>query len=304
MVDLFGFGHCCADYLSILKPFPIKGKKGDIIQSLTIGGGPVPTACQMVASLGKSARFVGKVGADADGRLVIDGLQASGVECSGMLIDPSVKTARANIWIDAEDGSRTVALDLTNFGFPSESELDLRLTTDCRLFLVDGRAVEATLAGLREAKRMGVTTMLDAGAVRPMMTKMLPLLDYAVVSSDFADTFSPGLDAKQLALRLVESGVEHAIVTDGETGAYWHSANSNCFVEGFPVAGVIDTTGAGDIFHGGLIYGILEGWDIEPSMRFANAAAALSTRKLSGRMGISKLDEIEELLGNNLHKYR
>ncbi len=298
MTDLFGFGHCCADYLSILRPFPAKGKKSDVIQSLTIGGGPVPTACQMVASLGKSARFVGKVGDDCDGNIVLTGLEACGVECSGMLIDSSVKTARATIWIDAEDGSRTIALDMNNFSFPTASELDLTLMSDCRMFLVDGRAAEATLFGLREAKRKGVITMLDAGALRPLMADMLPLIDYAVVSSDFADTFSPGEGAADLARRLVEAGVGLAVVTVGEAGAYWCNLVGDGFVKGFHVAVVVDTTGAGDIFHGGLIYGILEGWELERSIRFANAAAALSTRKLSGRMGIPELLEIERLLAH------
>jgi len=296
MVDLFGFGHCCADYLSVLRPFPPKGKKGDVIESLTIGGGPVPTACQMVASLGKTVSFVGKVGDDDDGKLVLHGLSACGVNSSNMIVDSTLKTARASIWIDADDGSRTVALDTTRFAFPSADEFDPLWLSECRLFEVDGRAAEATLIGLREAKRRGVITMLDAGAVRPLMNQMLPVLDYAVVSSDFADTFSPGAGAPTLARGLIEAGVGTAIVTAGESGAYWCTAEGNGFVKGFQVTGIVDTTGAGDIFHGGLIYGILEGWDLERSIRFANAAAALSTRRLSGRMGIPTRPEIDRLL--------
>lgn len=296
MIDLFGFGHCCADYLSVLRPFPLKGKKGDVIASLTIGGGPVPTACQMVASLGKTVSFAGKVGDDDDGRLVRRGLSDCGVDSSRMIVDQTLKTARASIWIDADDGSRTVALDTIRFTFPSSAEFDIGWLKDCRLFEVDGRAAEATLIGLREAKRRGVITMLDAGAVRPLMDQILLLLDYAVVSSDFADTFSPGADASSLAGRLVEAGVGTAIVTAGEAGAYWHNRDGHGFVKGFHVTDIVDTTGAGDIFHGGLIYGILEGWDLELAMRFANAAAALSTQKLSGRMGIPTRQEIDRLL--------
>jgi len=296
MFDLFGFGHCCADYLSLLKPYPAKGKKGDVVESLTIGGGPVPTACQMVASLGKRVSFCGKVGNDTDGALVLDGLRESNVDSTRMIIDPAVKTARASIWIDPEDGARTVALDTFRFQFPNEVEFDRDWVKECRFFLVDGRAAEATVAALKEARRLGVPTMLDAGAVRPSMSLMIPLLDYTVVSSDFADTYAPGASAPELANLLLGAGTGLAVVTVGERVAYWQSGNEGGFVEGFSVTDVIDTTGAGDIFHGGLIYGILEGWDIRRSIRFANAAAALSTRRLSGRLSIPERREIDAML--------
>lgn len=296
MIDLIGFGHCCADYLSVLKPFPDKGKKGDVIQSLTIGGGPVPTACQTVSLFGKSARFIGKVGDDEDGKLVIEGLQRCSVDSSYMLIDSSVRTARASIWIDAEDGSRTVALDVSNFQFPRASEVNVEWLSECRMLLIDGRAGDATLLMLHEAKRRGILTMLDAGAVRQRLDEMLPFIDYAVVSSDFADTYSPGASKELLAGKLIQAGVGTAVITAGEKGAYWQHKTDSGFVEGYRISPVIDTTGAGDVFHGGLIFGILEGWNFQQSLRFANAAAALSTRRLSGRGGIPELTEVMNLI--------
>jgi len=294
-IDLFGFGHCCADYLALLSPFPEKGKKGDVVQSLIVGGGPVPTACQTIAKWGKLVRFVGKVGDDPDGRMVALGLEEEGVDVSGMLVDPDVKTARAYIWIDPSDGSRTVALDASRFRFPDESELDVRLPTACKVFLADGRAVEATIKALHLARQAGVLTILDAGAARPRFREMLALTDYAVVSRDVADTFALGASPEQLARLLVEAGSKVAVVTIGERGAIYYGAEGEGFVPGIEITNVVDTTGAGDVFHGGFIYGLLEGWDIERRIRFANIAAALSTRKLSGRFGIPMRSEVEAL---------
>lgn len=290
-VDLFGFGHCCADYLTLLDPFPAKGKKGDVVASSIIGGGPVPTACQTVAKFGRSARFCGKVGDDADGRIVRQGLVETGVDGSFVLVDPEVATARAYIWVDARDGSRTVALDISRFRFPAPDELDPRLPAACRFFLADGRAAGATLKALRIARASGVPTMLDAGAVRPRFAEMLPLVDYAVVSRDLADTLAPGASPEELVLRLLDGGAQRAVVTVGEKGAVWRDGSGNGFVPGFPVK-PLDTTGAGDVFHGALIHGLLDRWALEQAIRFANAAAALSTRKLSGRLGIPELGEV------------
>lgn len=289
--DLFGFGHCCADYLALLCPYPEKGKKGDVVQSLIVGGGPVPTACQAVAKWGKLVKFVGKVGDDPDGELIRRGLVEEGVDASGMIVDPTITTARAYIWIDQGDGSRTVALDVSRYRFPEAAEFDASLVKEARVFMVDGRAADASIKGLEVARKAGVVTVLDAGAVRPRFSEMLSLVDYAIVSWDLADTFAPGADPVKLTHLLTKAGARNAVVTVGERGAYFCGDEGEGFVKGVPSDKVVDTTGAGDVFHAGFVYGLLQGWKIEARLHFAAAAASLSTRKLSGRYGIPELSE-------------
>ena len=294
-VDVFGFGHCCIDYLAVLDPFPEKGKKGDVVESLVIGGGPVPTAILTTVKFGLKAGFCGKVGADADGRTVIKGLKAGGVNVSSMVVDENARTARAYIWIDQHDGSRTVALDRTRFEWLTAAELNLDLVRNCRVFLCDGRAVEACLEGLKVARECGVITIFDAGAARPRFEELIRLVDYAIVSADLADTLAPGADPQELARLLVDQGAGTAIVTSGAKGAAWcRGVESGCMA-GFRTK-VYDTTGAGDVFHGAFIYGLLQGWQLEPAIRFANAAAALACRKLSGQGSIPQLGEVEKLV--------
>lgn len=298
VVDVFGFGHCCIDYLSVLDPFPEKGKKGDIVESVVIGGGPVPTALLTFGKLGGTARFCGKIGADHDGQVVLEGLRSGGVDVSPMIIDQAATTARAFIWIDPHDASRTIALDLTRLSWPTADELDDDLLRACRIFLCDGRATEACLKGLRLARKLGVRTVLDVGAARPRFEEILELTDYAIVSRDLADTFSPGAGPDDLAKLLVRSGAGSAIVTIGRKGAVWFDGSTGGHVPGFEVDAV-DTTGAGDVFHGAFIYGISRDWDIERSITFGNGAAALSCRRLSGQMGIPCLEEVEDLVASD-----
>ena len=294
-LDVFGFGHCCMDYLALVDPFPEKGRKGDVAQSIVIGGGPVPTALLTLAKFGCRTGFSGKVGDDNDGRGVVEGLKAGGVDVSRMIIDPSAVTARAFIWVDPRDASRTVALDKTNISLPAADDLDEDMIASSRVFLCDGRAADACLKGMAAARKHGVLTVLDAGAVRHRFQEMLGLTDFAVVSSDLADTLSPEASPAELARLLVGMGAGTAIVTVGENGALWSDGGAEGYAPGFSVEAV-DTTGAGDVFHGAFIYGILNGWELERSIIFANAAAALSCRRLSGRLGIPQLSEVESLL--------
>jgi ribokinase len=301
VVDVFGFGHCCIDYLCVLNPYPRKGKKGDVVRSLVIGGGPVPTALATVVKFGGSARFCGKVGDDADGRQVVGELGGAGVDIRPMVIDRGVTTARAYIWIDPKDGTRTIALDATGMTWLAEEQLNDGLPKHCRVLLTDGRATGATLKGLRLAREAEVTTVLDAGSVRPRFGEMLALVDYALVSRDLADTFAPGSGPEELARKLTEAGTGTAVVTAGEHGAYWWDGGNGGFVPGFKVE-AYDSTGAGDVFHGAFIWGLLQGWGMEDAVRFANAAAALSCRKLSGRMGIPTLGEVIKLQSEQVIK--
>ena len=293
--DVFGFGHCCTDYLIEVDPFPEKGKKGDVTNSIVIGGGPVPTAVLTIVKFGCTAGFCGKIGNDEDGRLVMAGLNEGGVDTTHMIIKNGASTARAFIWIDPKDATRTIALDRTNISFPSEEEFDENLVKQSRAFLCDGRPTEACLKGLKVAREHGVLSVLDAGAVRPRFAEILKLVDYAVVSSDLADTLSPGATPEGLAEDLVRLGAGNAIVTIGAKGAVWSDGADSGHVPGFEVDAV-DSTGAGDVFHGAFIFGLLKNWTLTASTRFANAAAALSCRFLSGRKGIPQLSEVMDFL--------
>lgn len=293
-VDVFGFGHCCIDYLAVLDPFPEKGMKGDVAESLVIAGGPVPIALSTAARFGCSTQFFGKVGNDADGKQICRELQEDGVDISRMIIDSNCKTARAYIWIDRNDGSRSVALDYCEANQLSKEDVDTELTACCKIFLCDNRSADATLKALKHAKAAGLITMIDAGSVRPQFNDMLKLVDYTIVSQDLGETLLTGNNAYKTAERLVEMGTGTAVVTCGAEGSIYCNGAETAHISGFPIDAV-DTTGAGDIFHGAFIYGLLKDWELSRIVRFSNGAAALSCRRLSGRLGIPQLYEVERL---------
>lgn len=295
-INILGFGHCCIDYLNILDPYPEKGKKGIVKESLIVGGGPVPTALATLAKFGLSTQFIGKIGTDPEGDVIIEGLTEYNVDVSKVIRDKSVSTPRANIWIEPTDGTRTIVLDTTGHEGMKPTELNDRLLENCEFVLCDGRPVDTTLKGLKLAKENCAITVLDIGCVRDKLDEILLLIDYAVVSQDLVDSLCPGFTPNQLSDLLMKMGAKNAVVTCGSDGTVWKSGDEEGHVPAYPAHRTVDTTGAGDIFHGGFIFGLHHGWNIEQSIKLGSAAASISCGKLSGLKSIPTLKEAMSLL--------
>jgi len=295
-VDVLGLGHVCIDYISVLDPYPERGKKGTVVESLIIGGGPVPNALAAISLWGGSTRFCGKLGMGWEGEIVLNGLQERGVDCSCLKIDPDGVTARAHIWIDRHDGARTVALDLSRYNWMGADDFDDRLARNCRVFLSDGRMPDANIKALKAAKEAGVITVFDVGTPRARLDEMFPLLEYALLSYELASTYLPGATPQQFARWIVGKGARVGVVTAGEEGTYWSDGKRHGYCPAFTVSPVVDTTGAGDIFHAGFIWGLLHDWNADDTLRFASAAGGLACRKLSALASIPELAEVEEVV--------
>ena len=140
-----------------------------------------------------------------------------------------------------------------------------------------------------------MTTVLDGGTLRERTAELLPLIDHLVVSERFARQLATGDPAAALE-RLLGFGARAVTVTLGEQGSHTRIRGGEQFHQpAFPAAAV-DTTGCGDVFHGGYLYGLLQGWEIRRTVRFAAACAALKTRALGGRTAIPSLAEVDSFL--------
>jgi sulfofructose kinase len=290
--DCVGVGLCALDFLSILPYYPASNEKTNVAEARIQGGGPVPTAVYALARYGWKAAFVGCVGTDSDGDIVVQGLQRGGVDVSRMVRDPNSRTAHSFIWVDGGNGNRTVALDRTNIRDLMESEVPLDWILDSRVLLCDGRETEANLAALKAARESRTITVFDASSRRDRMNDILTLIDFPIVSRDFvADVFNTtkletGLD------RLLAYGATAAVVTVGENGCVWKTANGDSGKELAFQVEVRDTTGAGDLFHAGVIHGLLSEWEISRACRFGCAAAALKCRELGGQPGVVSVSDV------------
>lgn len=302
--DCIGFGMNAVDYLSILDPYPHLDEKVDVVESSIQGGGPVPTAMVTLAKLGAKVAYIGRVGDDTEGKFVKDQLEKEGVNTDYLIIDKKSKTAKAFIWVDKKTGKRTVALDKTRLKETKISELKFLNSISTRFLHIDAREPKVNIFLAKWAKKLGGKVSLDVGSLRFGVESVFHWVDHLIVSKRFACGITKSPDPFSACKELLRKGFETVVVTIGEDGCICGSPRrldtgrrkDNIFHSpGFPVK-VVDTTGAGDVFHGAFIYGLLKKWNLRKTAKFANACAAMKCRKLGGRTGIPNLAEAKNFI--------
>jgi ribokinase len=295
--DCLGLGVNAVDHLCILDPYPALDDKVDVRGSSIQGGGPVPTAMVTLAKLGAKVCYVGKVGDDPDGEFVRSQMQKEGVDTRYLLVDKKIRTSRASIWVDKASGKRTVALDRDRKNRLKRTELNFVNSVSTRFVHLDAREVEINTWVARWARGQHAQVCLDVGSLREGVEKVFPFVDHLIVSKRFACGFIKTSDPAEACRALMKREFKTVVVTVGEEGCIYGAKDKFFRSPGFPVK-VVDTTGAGDVFHGAFIYGLLKRSSLRRAARFANACAAMKCRKLGGRAGIPALSEAEGFISN------
>lgn len=293
--DCLGFGICAADFLCLLPRYPALDEKTEAVEFSRQGGGPVATALVTLARLGCKTSFISLIGDDADGKFIIDEFQKEGVETAGIIIDPVIATNQAFIWIDRPTGKKSIVLNNHNHRPIDSSEISWDHLGSTKFLLLDGRDTEASFELIRWAKAQRVKIVLDAGSPRNRMAELLEQVDYPVVSQTFCHRFLMTEDYEQALRALLNRGATAAVITCGSQGCYGGDARGLYFQPVFPV-NAIDTTGAGDVFHGAFVFGLLRNWKLPEILKFASATAAIKCTKLGGRSGIPDLATVKKFL--------
>lgn len=294
-----GLGQCCLDLLGLIEQFPVVDQKTELAAPLLQGGGPVATALVTLARLGVATAVAGRVGGDDFGRSIRLGLEAEGVDTRALLVDPGGSSQFACIAVEPQGGTRNIFWTRGTAAALTPAEIPVDLIAGARLLHLDGLQLEASVAAAALARQRGVVTVLDGGTLRPGMEQLLPLIDHLVVSERFARQLAPDADIPAAIDRLFTWGAQAVTVTLGARGCLGRSADGALLrLPAFPVA-VVDTTGCGDVFHGGYLFALLQGWDLAQRLRFAGACAALKSRALGGRTAIPGYAEVMAWLADH-----
>lgn len=292
MARLLMVGLSCTDHLWQVKAFPPTNSRTHTTAYRTEGGGTAATAAVAAAQLGAQVELWSVHGDDETGQRAIAELEAYGVDTSKGRIPENSKGVISGILVTPE-GERYI---FPYFGEGLEDsaeglELDRISSFDC--VLTDGRYPVMTEAVLREAKRFDVPVVGDFGHRRNW--HLTQYVDYLIVSEECAREVL-GEDATEASLpelRQIEGQLVG--VTLGENGFLFEQGGELRHISALAVD-VVDTTGAGDVFHGAYAYAIANGWDVERCGLFASVTAALSCTALGGRSGIPNAGEVEKLL--------
>jgi len=298
-LDVVAVGCCVLDELLLLESYPVVGAESAIrVRGYSLqGGGPAATAAATAAKLGARAGLVATIGDDDRGRVIRDGLSEAGVDLSRLIVESGRRSTLSVVCVHAPTGERTFLMDSDPELHLRAEQLDRSYLTAARIVLLDSFG-PAGVAAARWAKDAGAKLVFDGGGVpgdRAVLDELFALTDAMIVSADFARGYLGRDDPAAAAEAIARAGAGTAVVTCGRHGAYVAASDERFHQPAFQVK-VVDTTGAGDVFHGAWMIGMLAGWPVRKITEFAAATAALSCRALGGRAGIPTRREVMELL--------
>ncbi|MBO0904719.1 PfkB family carbohydrate kinase [Jiella sonneratiae] len=256
---------------------------------MTKGGGMAATAAVAVARLGGKAHFWGRAGEDREGAAMRDELAAEGVDVSGFRLFAGGRSSISGVFVDPA-GERHIA-NFRGEKLPAAPDfLPLAEIAAAGAVLADPRWPEGAEAAFAAAREAGVPTVLDADvADRAVFEMLLPLTDHAVFSAPALAGFA-GRDAEAALAEVAGYGCRIAAATLGGDGVLWREAGATARRPAFAVP-VVDTTGAGDVFHGAYALAVAQGAATGDAIGFASAAAALKCTAPGGRRGIPTFDQ-------------
>jgi sugar/nucleoside kinase (ribokinase family) len=296
--DVVGLGANSIDSVYLLPAFPQPQgwlSKLHIARRFVAAGGQTATAMAACAAFGLRARYLGVVGSDDNGRRVREELASRGVEAS-RVITREADNQYAVVLMEERSGERTVLWDRDERLLLAASEVPLDAVAGARLLHVDDVDQDAAILAARRARELGIPVTSDLDRLTPRTMELVA----AVTVPIFAEGLLPqltGVDDAAGALRQLRKMHDGLLVmTRGEAGALALDGDRLIDSPGFRVE-VKDTTGSGDVFRGGFIYGLLAGWPIERVLRLANAAAALSCTRYGAMKGIPDLPQALDLAG-------
>lgn len=296
-VDVVGLGLNAMDYITVVPRFPEPESKVPISEIRLEPGGQVATALVVCRRLGLDVRYIGSVGSDDLGRAQLASLELEGIPTRYVRIVDGATTQMAIAIVEAGRGERTILWHRDpRLIYPAE-EISLDIIARARLLHLDGRDTMAALRAARFAHESGVPVMIDIDKRYDETTEeLMGMVDYLIAPVSFAREFTGCTDAPAAALALASQFPQAVTgITLGPAGAIFVRDGRPIRSRAFRVP-VRDTTGAGDVFHGAFIFGILGGWSLDQTIRFAHAAAAIKCQVLGARAGIPRLDEIARFL--------
>jgi sugar/nucleoside kinase (ribokinase family) len=293
--DVVGMGLNSVDFLILLPEYPASNSKMRIRRFEKSGGGQVATALVALSRWGTRTKYIGKVGGDELGQYALESVHEAGVDVSSVTVESQATNQFATILVDGTSGDRTILWDRDDRLMYREGELKKEMVCSGRILLLDGHDTRAALQCARWARKEHIPVILDVDKVEPLTTDLIKDIDFVVTGSRFPTLFTGMSDREKAFLELQKSISGFLCTTLGSEGAMAWAEGRILYAKGFKTD-VVDTTGAGDVFHAGFIYGLLQNWDLEKILQFANAVAALKCRELGGRKGIPTLREVQELL--------
>jgi len=292
---VIGLGSATLDHLQVVDVFPESNTKNSASHVDIQGGGSGMTALVTLSRLGVKTGAISCVGDDFIGKEIVRDLKSYGVDTRGVQIKKGGTSPLSSV-IVSEHEHRTIISNYQLESAMKPATLPKSWFQKAHILHLDGHFTGAALAACRLAKEHGVLISLDASHYYPGIKKILPLVDILITSEHFPQNLGIRGSAEK-AVCIMHDRFQPLVtmVTVGKRGVYYYDGKD---VERMPIFSVpvVDTTGAGDVFHGAFLYGYLQRWPLTKSVRFAVAASSIKVGSLGPRRGIPTLEEVRRFL--------
>jgi sulfofructose kinase len=297
--DAVGFGLNAVDHLVVVPHYPEFDTKVRLVEHERGAGGQTASTMAALRRLGLRTAYAGRFGSDDAGRFGFETLRAEGVDVEHAEVIEGARNQIAFVLIDAHTGERTVIWDRDERLAYAPGEVPRGFAARGRVLHMDAHDPRACAVVAREARAAGTIVSLDIDNIYEGLEELLPHVDLLVSSKEFPRRLTGVDDARGALVETKRRLRPDAVVgmTVGERGAVVYHGGRFVEAPAFAVpGGCRDTTGAGDAFHAGLIYGLLAGEEIEGCLNLGCAVAALKCRALGARTALPTAQELERLL--------
>jgi sulfofructose kinase len=296
LFDVVGVGLNATDTLILLPRFPAYGGKVPFEREVLSPGGQVASAMVTCAKLGLRAKYIGTLGDDERGAIQLESLRASGLNLDHVEIRRNCPNQSAYILVDQATGERTVLWRRDDCLRIDPASLTAEKIACARLLHIDGHDTAAVARAAEIARRHQIAVTVDVDTIYPSFDRVLPNVDYLVASSEFPSRWTREPDPfRALTMLQDEYGMRVAAMTLGAHGALARVDGQFIYSPAF-VVDCVDTTGAGDVFHGAFCYAVLQSMPVREALEFSNAMAALNCTSLGARGGITTLEKAQALI--------
>ena len=298
--DAVGFGLNAVDHLIVVPEYPAFDTKVRLLEHKQSAGGQTASTMVALRRLGLQTAYAGRFGSDPEGQFGLKSLAGEGVNCDFAEVIEGTKNQIAFITIDARSGERTIVWDRDDRLAYKPEEAPAEFGALGRVLHLDAHDPPACVRVAGAAKAAGTIISADIDNVYEGLPELLPLIDILIGSKEFPQRVT-GIKDERAALIELHKRFGCAItgMTIGAAGAVAYCNGEFIDSPGFAApGGCRDTTGAGDAFHGGFLYGLLTGADLETSLKLGNAVAAIKCSALGARTALPTQPELQIFLNN------
>jgi sugar/nucleoside kinase (ribokinase family) len=296
--DAVGFGLNAVDHLIVVPEYPAFDTKIRLLEHAQSAGGQTATAMVALRRLGLKTAYAGRFGSDQEGQFGLKTLQDDNVNVDFAEVVAGARNQIAFITVDARSGERTIVWDRDDRLAYKAEEAPVEFGPMGRVLHLDAHDPPACVRLAQAARAAGTIVSADIDNIYGGLPELLPLIDVLIGSKEFPERVT-GIADERTALVELKNRYGCALVgmTIGAEGAVIYCGEKFIESRGFAAPnGCRDTTGAGDAFHGGFLYGLLTGADIETSLKFANAVAAMKCSALGARTALPTRSELQKFL--------